>query len=83
MEPYLPWVHARAIQLKMPYSREEPMPDIFVKITPPFLDDVEELQLSLVRMQQEKEAWKNKCRTLEMSYRADLKEKDDVIQWEN
>ena len=61
LEPYLQWVQARAIQLKMPYSREAPMPDMFVKTTPPLLNDVEELQLALVRMQQEKEAWKNKC----------------------
>ena len=80
LEPYLQWVQARAIQLKMPYSWEAPMPDMFVKTTPPLLDDMEELQLALVRMQQEKEAWKNKCHTLEVSYRADLKEKDDLIK---
>ena len=53
---------------------------MFVKTTSPLLDYVEELQLGLVKMQQEKEAWKNKCQTLEMSYRADLKEKDDMIE---
>ena len=31
-------------------------------------------------MQQEKEAWKNKCQTLEMSYQIELKEKDDLIK---
>ena len=56
------------------------MPNMFVKTNPPILDDVEELQLALVRMQQENEAWKNKCLTLEVSYRADLKEKDDLIE---
>ena len=66
--------------MKMTYSREAPMPDRFVKTTPPLLDDVEEIQLSLVRMQQEKEAWKNKCQTLEVSYRVGLKEKDDLIE---
>ena len=76
MDPYLQWVQAREIQLKMSYSRETPMHDMFVKNTPPLLDDVEEIQMALVRMQQEKEAWKNKCQTLEISYRADLKEKD-------
>ena len=80
MEPYLQWVQARAIQLKMPYSREAPMPDMFVKTTPPILEDVEELQLDLVRMQQENEAQKNKCQTLEISYWAYLKEKDDFIE---
>ena len=40
----------------MLYSREKPMPDMFVKTTPPLLDDVGELQLALVRMQQEKDA---------------------------
>ena len=56
------------------------MPDMFVKTTPPLLDDLEELQLALVRMQQEKEAWKNKYQTLDISYREYLKEKDDLIE---
>ena len=56
------------------------MPDLFVKITPPLLDDLEELHLALVRMQQERDAWKNKFQTLESSYRVDLKEKDDLIE---
>ena len=64
----------------MPYYHEEPMLDKFVKTTPSFLNDVEELQLSLIRMQQEKETWKNKCQTLEMSYQTELKEKDDLIE---
>ena len=50
LEPYLWWVHARAIQLKISYSREALMPHMFMKTTPPLLDDVEELQLSLVRI---------------------------------
>ena len=56
------------------------MPNFFVKTTPPLLDDVEELQLALVKMQQEKDAQKNKCQTLEISYRENLKEKDDLIE---
>ena len=56
------------------------MLDLFVKTTPPLLDDIEEIQLDLIRMQQEKDAWKNRCQTLEISYRADLKEKDDLIK---
>ena len=56
------------------------MSDLFVKTTPPLLDDLEELQLALVRMQQERDAWKNKFQTLESSYREDLKEKDDLIE---
>ena len=56
------------------------MPDLFVKTTPPLLDNIEVLQLAVVRMQQEKDAWKNKCQTLDISYRADLKEKDDLIE---
>ena len=51
-----------------------------MKTTSPLLDDIEELQLALVRMQQEKDAWKNKCQTLEISYREDLKERDDLIE---
>ena len=56
------------------------MPGLFVKTTPPLLDDLEELQLALVRVQLERDAWKNKFQTLESSYRADLKEKDDLIE---
>ena len=67
LEPHLCWVQARAIQLKMPYSREESISDMFIRTTPPLLDDVEELQLALVRMQQEKESWKNKYQTMEVS----------------
>ena len=44
------------------------MSDMFMRTPPPVLDDVEELQVALVRMQQEKEAWKNKYKTLEVSY---------------
>ena len=69
LEPYLQWVQARAIQLKISYSRETHMTDLFVKTNPPLLDDIEELQLALVRMQQENDAWKNKFQTLEISYR--------------
>ena len=56
------------------------MPGLFVKTTPSLLDDLEELQLALVRMQQERDAWKNKFQTLESSYKAGLKEKDDLIK---
>ena len=31
-------------------------------------------------MQQERDAWKNKFQTLESSYKANLKEKDDLIE---
>ena len=31
-------------------------------------------------MQQENDVWKNKCQTLEISYRAYLKEKDDLLE---
>ena len=44
LEPYLQWVQTRVIQLKMSYSREAPMPELFVKTTPPLLDDIEGLQ---------------------------------------
>ena len=40
LEPHLRWVQAREIQLKIPYSREEPIPDMFLKTTPPLLDDI-------------------------------------------
>ena len=39
LEPYLQWVQERVIQLKMSYSREVSMPDMFLKTTPPLLDD--------------------------------------------
>ena len=56
LEPHLRWVQTREIQLDMPYSREGPIPGMFLRITTPLLDDVEEPQLALVRMQEEKEA---------------------------
>ena len=37
-------------------------------------------RFTLVRMKQEKDAWKNKCHTLELSYQEDWKEKDDLIE---
>ena len=46
LEPYLQWVQARAISLKMPYPRQEPMslgankPILF------FMDDAEKLQIA-------------------------------------
>ena len=49
-EPYLRWVQAREIQLKIPYSCEKYIPDMFVKTTLPLLNDAEELQLAVVRM---------------------------------
>ena len=56
------------------------MPDLFMNTTPPLLDDLKELHLALVRMQQKRDAWKNKFQTLESSYREDLKEKDELIE---
>ena len=41
LEPRLRWVQARIVQLKMPYSPKEPIHDMFVKTTPPLLDDME------------------------------------------
>ena len=35
---------------------------------------------ALVRMQQERDSWKNKFQTLESSYIVDLEEKDDLIE---
>ena len=52
LEPHLPWVQAKEIQLKMPYPREEPLDDMFMMTNPLLLEDVEELQLALVRMKQ-------------------------------
>ena len=45
LEPHLQWVQVRAIQLKMSYTLEALMPDMFVKTPPPLLDGLEELQL--------------------------------------
>ena len=56
------------------------MRDFFVKTTPRLLDAMEVLKLDLVRMTQKKEAQKTKCKTLEISYQADLKEKDNLIE---
>ena len=72
MEPYLLWVQSRVVELKMSYYREEPLVDLFLATTQGSYH-IEDLQFSLLRMQQENEAWKNKYHTLKMSHAVELK----------
>lgn len=65
-EPYLQWVRAQAIQLKMPYSHHDPIKPIPLKTSYLPLDDVEELQATLESVKKERDAWKSKAQILEM-----------------
>lgn len=65
-EPYLQWVRARAIQLKMPYPHHDPIKPIPLKTSYLPLDDVEELQATLESVKQDRDAWKSKAHILEV-----------------
>ncbi|XP_050916553.1 uncharacterized protein LOC127131681 [Lathyrus oleraceus] len=60
LEPYLQWVQARAISLKMPYHRQEPLSLTVKEPSFVFMIDTEKLKISLTRVQRERDAWKNK-----------------------
>lgn len=53
-------MQARAVSLKMPYPRQEPLSLTVKEPSPIFMTDTEKLKVALNRMQQEKDAWKNK-----------------------
>ena len=57
LEPYLQWVQARAISLKMPYPRQEPLSSGVKKPILIFMDDAEKLQIALTEMRKERDAW--------------------------
>lgn len=65
-EPYLQWIRARAIQLKMPYPHHDPIKPAPLKTPYLPLDDKEELQATLERVKKERDAWKDKAQVLEM-----------------
>lgn len=64
-EPYLQWVRARAVQLKMPYPRQDPIIPTPLRATylPP--DDVEKLQAVVESVTRERDLWKNITQILE------------------
>ena len=64
-EPYLKWVRARALELKMPYSRQELLP-IVEEPTPYYMTEVEELQVALTNVQQERDAWKSRYQIVDL-----------------
>lgn len=65
LEPYLQWVQARALDLKMLYPRQEPLHVTDKCPTLVFLTDVEKLQIALTKMQKERDSWKNKYQIVE------------------
>lgn len=65
-EPYIQWVRARAIQLKMPYPHHDPIEPLPLKTSFLPLDNKEELKATLEKVKQERNAWKSKAQILEM-----------------
>ncbi|XP_050889493.1 uncharacterized protein LOC127094746 [Lathyrus oleraceus] len=60
LEPYLQWVQARVVSLKMHYPRQEPLSLTVKEPSFVFMTDAEKLKITLTMMQREKDAWKNK-----------------------
>ncbi|XP_050914929.1 uncharacterized protein LOC127129857 [Lathyrus oleraceus] len=60
LEPYLKWVQDRAINLKIPYPRQEPFPLADKEPTYIFMTDAEKLKIALTKAQRERDTWKNK-----------------------
>ncbi|XP_050875973.1 uncharacterized protein LOC127079633 [Lathyrus oleraceus] len=65
LEPYLQWVQARALDLKMLYPHQEPLPMTDRCPTPVFMTDNEKIHISSTHMQQDRDAWKNKYQIVE------------------
>lgn len=63
MEPYLRWVRERAIKLKMPYPRQDPLPPRREPVLV-FMSEAEKLEIALKRAQHEAETWKNKYQVI-------------------
>jgi hypothetical protein len=59
-EPYLESVQAKAVNLKMPYPRQEPFSLTVKEPSLIFMTDAEKLKIALTRVQRERDAWKNK-----------------------
>ncbi|XP_050897268.1 uncharacterized protein LOC127104098 [Lathyrus oleraceus] len=60
LEPYLKWVQDRAISLKIPYPRQEPLPLADKEPTYIFMTDAEKLKIALTKVQRERDALKDK-----------------------
>ena len=81
LEPYLQWVQARAIKLRMPYPRQEIFP--LQEPTFIFMSDAEKLRIALGKAHRERKAWRNKYQSLGMEnaeLQKELKEKVDLIE---
>ncbi|XP_050896422.1 uncharacterized protein LOC127103190 [Lathyrus oleraceus] len=68
LEPYLKWVQDRAISVKIPYPRQEPLPLADKEPTYIFMADAEKLKIALTTAQRERDAWKNKCQIINNEY---------------
>ena len=80
-EPYLRWVQARAIKLRMPYPRQY----VFSLQEPTFIfmSDEEKIRSALGKAHREKKAWRNKYQSLDVEnaeLQKELKEKADLIK---
>ncbi|XP_050877397.1 uncharacterized protein LOC127081157 [Lathyrus oleraceus] len=60
LEPYLQLVQARVVGLKIPYRRQERLSLTIKKPSLIFMTGTEKLKIALTRVQQERDAWKNK-----------------------
>ncbi|XP_050919137.1 uncharacterized protein LOC127136643 [Lathyrus oleraceus] len=60
LEPYLQWVQAKAIKLKMPYPFHGPFPIAAREPTLIFMTDAEKLRIALTKVPRERDTWKNK-----------------------
>ena len=61
----------------MPYSHQEPLP-IVEEPTPYYMTDVEELQVTLTNVQQERDAWKSRYQIAKLENEGLRKEKIEL-----
>ena len=84
-ETYLDWVRARALELKIPYPRQKPLPVLIEEPTPYYMTDVEELQVALTKARQERDVWKSKCQVINFEnseLRREAKDRDDLLHFQ-
>ena len=83
LEAYTLWVKKRALELKMPYLGERPIPMVVVEPLTLPNHDVEELEDSLANMKQEKDMWEECFRALSKRHeelQLESKDKDALIE---
>lgn len=66
LEPYFKWVQDRAISLKMPYPRQEPLPLAGKEPTYILMTNSEKLKIALTKVQRERDAWKTSIKSSTM-----------------